>query len=159
MDALMTTLTQLSPSERIARLQALANDSEAAAKMAVELIDCVVDADEEIRNWASEALENLEAPLASDAAKIAKQISNPADDAAYWALKLLGRLGEEAKSQEAQIAAALKPERSLTVQQNAAWALGKIGFESSTTRGLLEKAAGSADARLAQLAKQALSGN
>lgn len=154
----MTTLTQLKPSERIARLQALANDPEAAAKVAVELIDCVVDADEEVRNWASEALENLETPLVSEAANIAKHVSNSADDAAFWALKLLGRLGEEVRSQEAQIAAALKPERSLVVQQNAAWALGKTGFESSSTRSLLEKAAESVDARLSQLAKQALAG-
>ena len=155
----MTTLNQLNASDRIARLQALANDPDAAAKLAVELIECVADSDEEVRNWASEALENLEAPLAADAPKIAKHIANAADDAAYWALKLLGRLGEEAQSQEANIAAALKPGRSMNVQQNAAWALGKIGSLASETRGLLEQAATSADARLAQLAKQALGGN
>lgn len=152
----MTTLAQLKPTERVARLQALANDADAAAKVAVELIGCVADSDEEVRNWASEALENLEAPLASDASAIAKQIGNPADDAAFWALKLLGRLGEDAKSQEANIAAVLKSNRAITVQQNAAWALGKIGSLSSESRSLLEKSASSADARLAQLSKQAL---
>ena len=155
----MTTLTQLEPGERIARLQELANDPEGAAALSVELLDCVADSDEEVRNWASEALENLEAPLAADAAKIAKCIASPENDVAFWALKLLGRLGEEAKSQEASLVAALKGDRAIQIQQNAAWALGKIGSLGSEARGMLEQAAKSSDSRLAHLASEALSGS
>lgn len=155
----MASLKQLEPSARIAQLQALANDPAAAAQAATDLIECVADDNEEVRNWATEALENLSEPAAADAAKIAKLVSSPADDSAFWALKLLGRLGEEALTQESLIAAALSESRALAVRQNAAWALGKIGKLSSDTCSKLKQAASAGDARLTQLANQALSNN
>lgn len=152
----MTTLTQLTTSERVARLQTIANDPDTAAKLAVELIQCVTDSDEEVRNWANEALENLESPPVSELANIAKFVASSDDDAAFWALKLLGRLGEQAQSQQVCIAAALKQERAVQVRQNAAWALGKLGSLSDDSRKRLQEAAKDADARLAHLAQQAL---
>lgn len=151
-----TTLRQLPTSDRIARLQLLANDPEAANQCVTDLLECLADSDEEVRNWASEAVENLDSPSPAYAAQISKYVTSPVDDVAFWALKLLGRMGEEALSQESIIAMALKPERAIVVRQNAAWALGKLGSLTAETQSGLQEAAASSDARLSELAKQAL---
>lgn len=152
----MTTIKQMAPADRIAQLQKLANDPDAAAELVTEIIESVVDANEEVRNWATEALENLESPRPQDAPKLAAMISNSEDDIAFWALKMLGRLGEAAKSQEKDIARALDSKRGKSVRQNAAWALGKLGGLAADSRAKLEEVLSESDARLVQLAKQAL---
>jgi hypothetical protein len=70
---------------------------------------------------------------------------------------MLGRLGEQARTEEERISKALDKGFPIAVRQNAAWALSKLGAISAATRGKLEAAALESDARLVQLSKQALS--
>lgn len=153
----MASLKGLSGDQLKQQLQRLSSDPEGASECAVELLGFLEDSDEEVRQWASECLENLDCPRSADASKFGKLVISENEDCAFWALKLLGRLGEQAKPEEERIAKALDKGFPITVRQNAAWALSKMGAISAATRGKLELTASESDARLVQLSKQALS--
>ena len=153
----MALLKGLSGDPLKKQLQKLSSDPEGAAEVAVELLELLADGDEEVRQWASECLENLECPRSADAKTFGKLATSETEDCAFWSLKMLGRLGEQARTEEERIAKALAKSHPIAVRQNAAWALSKLGTISAATRSQLEAAAMESDARLVQLSKQALS--
>lgn len=153
----MALLKGLSGDQLKQQLQKLSSDPEGASEVAVELLGLLLDGDEEVRQWTSECLENLECPRSADASAFGKLATCENEDCAFWSLKMLGRLGEEARTEEDRIAKALDRGFPIAVRQNAAWALSKLGTLSAATRGKLEAAVLESDARLVQLSKQALS--
>lgn len=142
--------------QRAAAAEGLCQRAGEARPAAVALVRACGDESEEVRQWVGEALENLGPPAASDAAELAGLIEADSGDVAYWAVSLLGRLGEEARVALPALARALETHASAAVRQRAAWALGKLGPAAAGALAPLKAAAASDDARLARLAKRAI---
>lgn len=136
--------------ERLARM------GESAREAAVPLVEATGDGAEEVRNWATAALEQLGPPEASATTDLARLLSSSNADRAYWAATLLGRLGRDASPAVQPLAEALSEHPVLEVRQRAAWALGKIGAPAAPAIEALEKASITTDARLARLAVRAI---
>ena len=133
-----------------------AQNLDAAREAAVELARAAGDDDEQVRQWASSALEDLGAPRAGDVPRLAELLAYERADAGYWAATLLGRLGADAAAAVLELAAALGPERALSIRERSAWALGRLGPAAAAARGALEQTAASDKRRLARLAREAL---
>lgn len=123
---------------------------------AVALVLASADPDEQVRQWAAAALEELGPPLARDLGSLGERLRDEHADVAFWSATLLGRLGSQAARAVPQLALALTEHDSPQVRQRAAWALGMIGPAAQAAEAALRAAAGSRDARLARLAAQAL---
>jgi HEAT repeat protein len=136
--------------ERLARLGA---DAQAAA---IPLVRASADEAEEVREWATAALEELGPPEAGDRDALAGLLEDDHADVGYWAATLLGRLGREAAAAVGPLAEALSVDRATSVRQRAAWALAKIGPPAHAATDALQKAAASDDPRLARLAQRAI---
>lgn len=127
-----------------------------AAPAAVPLVEACRDDDERVRESAVAALEELGPPPKDTLARLTVLVGDKNPLTAYWAVTLLGRCGEAATHAVEALAQAVGAGADLSVRQRAAWALGQIGPAASAARGVLEKAAGGADPRLARLASDAL---
>jgi HEAT repeat protein len=132
--------------------ESLARHPEASAA-AVSLVRSCGDSDEEVRQWAAAALEEMGAPSAGDVPAIAELAVATDADTAYWAATLLGRLGPPAVESVPVLVQVLESDAAPSVRQRAAWALGKIGSAAAVPA--LQQAADSADPRLARLAQRA----
>jgi HEAT repeat protein len=113
--------------------------------------------DEQTREPAVAALEDLGPPSSSDVATLASLLARPSLEVAYWAATLLGRAEAAAAPAVPALITALEKHPAMAVRQRAAWALGKIGRPATTARAALDAAASNSDARLASLARDALS--
>lgn len=153
--ALIACLQSEDAVQRANAAQQLALLGAEARPAATDLVRACGDQDDQVRQWASGALEEMGPPLAADAAALTELLNHDAADVAYWAATLLGRLGGEARAAVPALAAALQADRALIVRQRAAWALGEIGVAIGA-RAALEAAASAADPRLARLAREAL---
>ena len=142
--------------ERQKSAEALAGLGEAARGAAVPLIRACSDGEDGVREWATAALEGMGPPSVDDLPAMAKLVSERNDDVAYWAITLIGRLEEQASSAVPQLCAALDRSHAPSVQQRAAWALGKIGRDAAAAMDALQRAAGARDPRLARLAQSAV---
>jgi HEAT repeat protein len=129
---------------------------ESASAAAVSLARASGDPDEQVRQWATAALEEMGAPSVEDAPALAELLAGSNADTAYWAATLLGRLGERAADVVPALARAVDSDGEMAVRQRAAWALGKIGRPAATVAESLRHATAADDPRLARLAKQAL---
>ena len=127
-----------------------------AQPAAVALVLACGDEEEEVRQWATAALEQLGPPLASDVAQLETLIEARSPDVGYWAATLLGRLKGEAAAAVDTLARAVAGQCGIAVRQRAAWALGEIGPASATAIPSLRKAAGDADPRLSRLSQEAI---
>ena len=135
------------------QLSRLGPDAQAAA---IPLVRACADAAEELRQWATAALEELGPPAVSDLDALASLLDEEHADVGYWAATLLGRLGQEGAPAVGPLVEALSANPAIRVRQRAAWALGKIGPPSQAATGALREAAASADPRLARLAQRAI---
>jgi HEAT repeat protein len=129
---------------------------QAASAAAVSLARATGDQDEQVRQWATAALEEMGAPSVEDAPALAELLAGSSTDTAYWAATLLGRLGERAAGVVPDLARVVENDGETVVRQRAAWALGKIGRPAAAAEETLRHAADAGDPRLARLAKQAL---
>ena len=137
-------------------LESWTNDPESARENLCSLLLCLA-ADESMADLATEALENCGVPSESDQEFLVQAVSNPKGDVAYWACKLIGRLGLKANdSQAALCTAMLAEDKSFGVRQQAALALGLIGSLNEASRQALRMSAQSNDSRLSRLASQSL---
>ncbi len=146
------------------RLAALGSQAQPAA---VDLVLVTGEDDEQLREWAVAALENLGPPDPSDVARLSDLLrqccsrhdsNGPQLDwehIGYWAATLLGRLGCEAAGGVGALLIALNT-AAMPVRQRAAWALGRIGPAAKLATFSLRQAAAHQDRRLARLAQQAL---
>lgn len=83
--------------------------------------------DEDLCDWATEALENLGAPLPHDLDFLIGQLSDPSNDVSYWACTLIGRLNQPASKAATHLQALVElPSTPPKIQQRAIWALQKI---------------------------------
>ena len=139
---------------RLAAAESLAQSGEEAQGAAVALVKAC-GTDNEALEWVVAALEGLGPPAHCDLAELTTLTAASNADVAYWAITLLGRAGDEARSSADALARSLGS-TTASVQQRAAWALGQIGADSPVVRAALEKAAGASDARLASLSREAL---
>ena len=155
---LIANLTATDADTRAAAAESLGQMAADAAPAAIPLVEACRDDDERVREWTVAALEDLGSPPAEAVKPLTLLVSDKNPLAGYWAATLLGRCGEGAASAVDALAKAVDSAADPAVRQRAAWALGQIGPEASAARGVLEKAAGDADPRLARLASDALAG-
>ncbi|MCA9122502.1 MAG: HEAT repeat domain-containing protein [Planctomycetaceae bacterium] len=155
-EALIASLAASDIAARREAAESLARLGAGAAPAAIPLVKACGDADEEVRNWAVAALEELPAPTASDAAALEEMINVDRLDVAFWATTLLGRMETSAASTVPTLAVAVANHPESVVQQRAAWALGRIGKPAAAAIPQLEAATASKDPRLARLASAAL---
>ncbi len=126
-----------------------------ARDSAVALARASGDDDEEVREWAAGALEELGPPNPQDIPDLVGLLSEPAADTVYWAVTLLGRLQQQAADAAPELIDALPHKNEPAVRQRIVWALGQLGNPVAATT--LQKLASQAkDVRLARLANAAL---
>ncbi|MGD9723001.1 MAG: HEAT repeat domain-containing protein [Pirellulales bacterium] len=135
------------------QLSRMGGDAQPAA---VALVEACASGDDETRELVVAALEELGAPPAEDAPRLAALLTDARLDVAYWAATLLGRLRKQAASAVATLTKALADHPEMAVRQRAACALGEIGAGAAAARAALETAAADGDQRLATLAREAL---
>jgi HEAT repeat protein len=127
-----------------------------AGAATVSLVRACADSDEQVREWAVAALEELGAPSPEDVAALVNLVTAPCSDTAYWAATLLGRLGPPAAASVSQLTRVVESGADAAVRQRAVWALGRIGPAAAAAGPALKKAAAASDPRLARLAAAAL---
>ena len=154
--ALATALTAGYPTVRADAAETLCHLGEAAAPAAVPLVRACGDDDDRVREWAGAALEGLGSPPAHTTSDLAGLAAAEDPLAAYWAVTLLGRLGEGAAAAVPVLIGRLGEDVDPAVAQRAAWALGKIGPSAAAAVEPLRHAATSDDPRLARLAGEAI---
>lgn len=154
--ALVAALAAPSAPARAAAAEALCRAGEEARPAALALVKACGDADDQVREWAVAALEDLGPPPAGGIADLAPLVADRHPLVAYWATTLLGRSGQAAAAATAALAARLDSGGDSAVAERAAWALGKIGAAAASARPALERAAAASDPRLARLAQEAL---
>ena len=153
-------LAAAAAADRVAAAELLARAGDAAAPAAVPLVTACGDDDDQVREWAVAALEDLGAPPLQSLAALTGLVSSPHPLVAYWATTLVGRLGQDAASATTALVTALESAPDPAVRERAAWALGRIGPAAAAAHGPLERAATNAaargDQRLARLATEAV---
>ena len=149
-------LRSADPGARSSAAQRLARAGPEARGAAVPLVEAAADEDEEVREWAVAALEELGPPPAEDLDRLAALAEDPRRDVAYWAATLLGRLEHQAAPAVRALTSALVDHGEAPVRQRAAWALGQIGPAAAPALPALQQAADSRDPRLARLARRAI---
>lgn len=101
-------------------------DSGDAAAAAVPLVEACNDPDEQVRQWADGALENLGPPRLGDVAALTAILDRNEPNTAYWSATLLGRLGAQAASARPALLKAAAQGKHPNVAKRASWALKKL---------------------------------
>ena len=153
---LVQSLSAADSSERLAAAEALTRRGSEAVAAACALVRACGDEDDQVRDWAVAALEELPAPATDQIGELAELLSHPQIDVAYWAATLLGRMAAAAAPAVNGLTTALTSHRQAAVQQRAAWALGRIGPAAQPARSALQSAAASDDKALARFASAAI---
>ena len=135
--------------------EGLSRHSEAQAA-AVSLVRACSDPDEQVREWAVAALEELGEPSVGDVSALSGMLKDPSADSVYWAATLLGRLGLQGAAAVPQLTHLLDSQSEVASRQRAAWALGKIGRPAATAMDALRRATENDNPRLVRLAGQAM---
>lgn len=138
----------------LATLQQLAMEPEQSQSRMMSILGSLASDDEEVRAYASDCLEQIEAPDPEMLTQLASHCSERTPSVANWACKLLGRIGSAAC--QAPLIAALKEHESIGVRQQAALALTKITDLQPEAIEALKEAALSDDRRLQRIAQQGL---
>lgn len=155
-DSLIESLAAADPARRLEAAERLCRAGQAAAPATVPLVRACGDEDDQVREWSVAALEELGPPPRDALAHLVDLASDPHPLVGYWAITLLGRSGGDAAAATSALAGRLEAPGDPAVAQRAAWALGKIGPAAAAARPALERAAHSADPRLARLARESL---
>ena len=127
-----------------------------AVPAAVPLVKACGDADDQARDWAVAALEELGSPPPDAIGDLTALVGSGNALVAYWATTLLGRSGQAAAAATGALATVLDSGGDPAVAERAAWALGKVGPRAASARPALERAASASNPRLARLAQEAL---
>ena len=157
LSVLISELSSPVASSRSGAAEALMRLGDGARGAAVLLARCAGDDNEETREFAVAALEELGVPSVTDVAAFVELLRQDNADVAYWAATLLGRLGEQAVTAVPALCTALHEIRPLIVRERAAWALGRIGrIGGESAIAALRKAANHPQPRFSRLAQHAL---
>jgi HEAT repeat protein len=160
MNDIQQLIGQLQGDDAEARLSAaeqLAGLGEDARAAAVPLVTNLERQEGSLDDWLVAALEQLGPPDETDLASLVDLLGRDNQQVGYWASTLLGRLGERGAAAAPDLARTLDTSLHPAVQQRAAWALGKLRCRDSRVVESLRRAAAASDARLARLAREALS--
>ncbi|MEM8670292.1 MAG: HEAT repeat domain-containing protein [Planctomycetota bacterium] len=113
--------------------------------------------DDEIRMWASEALESsIQAEVAELLVLIQMLESTEDSEICYWSATILGRLGSDAASAAPVLEACVRKSMYLPARERATWALAQIGPAASIALPTLKDIAESSPPRLQRLAIEAI---
>lgn len=140
---------------RVDAAEHLCRAGTAAAPAVADLVRACGDGDDQVREWAGAALEELGPPPTDTLAHLVPLVEAAAPLSAYWAVTLLGRAGAAAAAALPVLTRRLAGPGDPAVRQRVAWALGKIGPDAPA-REALTQAAAEPDPRLARLAAEAL---
>jgi len=154
--ALTAALTADVPATRAEAAEALCRAGTDAVAAAVPLVKACSDADDQVREWAVAALEELGPPPAATISELTALAGGAHPLVAYWATTLLGRSGKAAAAATPTLAKSLESAGDPAVAERAAWALGKIGPAAAAAKPALERSAASSSPRLSRLAQEAL---
>lgn len=155
-DQLIAALSSADAGERRRAAEELARLGPTAKVAALDLARSCADADREVREWVTAALEEIGPPPVADLNDLVELLPASPPDVCYWAITLLGRLGSEGARAVPPLIATLEGNGDMVVRQRAAWALGKIGRPAAAGLPALRAAAASGQARLARLAEEAI---
>ena len=123
---LVTDLNNPNVATRLAAAEAIAQAADGAQEAASALIKTVADSDDQVRQWATSALEDLGPPRTEDLAELIALLNDKRGDVVYWAATLIGRLGQAAVSAQAALTAAAAKHPAENARKRAQWALEKI---------------------------------
>lgn len=124
-------IEQLSSDEaaiRATAAEALCHLGEGARCAAVELIGVCDDQCESVREWAAASLEGMGAPEAGQSQALLEIATAASDDRAFWAITLLGRLGQQCCGTAVAdcLRGLSKNHSSESVRRRAIWALERV---------------------------------
>lgn len=124
----------------------------------IALLRAAGDADEEVREGAVAALEEMGPPPSESVPELADLLHDANTGTAYWSATLLGRLGEAAAaSVPSLMAAAVEMSKDLAVRERCVIALGRIGPPASAALPLLRELLKNVNqSRLSRLARESL---
>ena len=111
------------------------------------VIQVEIEGEEEVREWAVAALEDLGAPPVANLHALASLLGDQNADVGYWTATLLGRLGADAAPAVPTLANALSTSSYSAVCQRVAWALGRIGPAAASALDALRQASAGDDPR------------
>jgi hypothetical protein len=138
-------------------LRSWANDEELARKHLKSIVAAIESDQEELASWATEALENMGPPLASDINWLGAVASNGSDDVVYWAATLLGRCEEAIDSvQDSLTSIVVSSKSTLSCRRRALAALSKVHTKNDATKQAIHSALNSGDSQLVSLANEIL---
>jgi flavin-binding protein dodecin len=136
-------------------LQLWANDQELARSQLKAIFAALESGQEEFVNWATEALENMGPPLATDMNWLGSIASSQSADAVYWAITLLGRSEESIDSvQDALAKAIVNSQSTVAIRRRAISALAKVHIKSKATELAIQSALKSDDSQLVSAARE-----
>ncbi|MGI9474740.1 MAG: HEAT repeat domain-containing protein [Rubripirellula sp.] len=145
-----------SPDEQIDVLRQLARQEDVCG-ITVPVVALAGSSDDEVRMWASEALESVVQPQTSEIPALIAQVEDPDDgEVCYWAATMLGRLGAESASAVDALGRCLADSMYLPARERAVWALAQIGSDAVSATDALASAVANGPARLSRLASDAL---
>ena len=138
---LIQSLSAESVDERRSAAERLAQAGPETRGAAVPLVRAGGDPDDEVREWASSALEEMGACDKEDASSLTSLLEDPNADVGYWAATLLGRLEADAAAAVPALARVVEHANANSVRQRAVWALGMIGPAAKSAENVLSAAA------------------
>ncbi|WP_237227145.1 HEAT repeat domain-containing protein [Rubinisphaera sp. JC750] len=151
-------LTSESVTDRRRAARLMASLDEQAAPACVQLLHAVSDADEQVRNWVCECLENLGPPRAEDRATICNLACTGEADTRFLSLKVLGRLNEQAKDVASDLVARATDEQEPIVLTQLLKTMSRIApADDETVNGCLKAHCAHADERVKSAAERLLS--
>jgi hypothetical protein len=153
---LIHQLESANAAEQATAAEALARMGQLAQPAATALIIALRTADPPTREWCTAALEDLGSPSAVHVSELTKLAEDKSFGAAYWAITLLGRAGISAAPAVHALTNVLRTASATSLQERAAWALGKLGPAAKPASVALREATTSSNPRLVRLAKEAL---
>ncbi len=113
--------------------------------------------DDEVRMWASEALESAVVAQPEEVADLVTLLRESGDgEVSYWSATLLGRLGRHSGDAVTALEHCLRTSMYLPARERAAWALSQIGSAAAPAMPALRIAAVDGPPRLKRLAIEAL---
>lgn len=125
---LKAELTHNDPRRRCDAVRQLAQGPRDQAGVTASVIHLVVDDNEEIRDWACEALESHVTPMPNEVSELIELLRNTNEgEIEYWTATMIGRLGVVASGATGALANCLLESRCLAARERAAWALSEIG--------------------------------
>jgi 2-oxo-4-hydroxy-4-carboxy--5-ureidoimidazoline (OHCU) decarboxylase len=140
---------------QIDELQHLQSHPEEIVGKIDQIFETLTDADEEVRAWAADCLQEVECLENELVGRIAGLCKHQNHVVVNWACRTLGKASSVGLCED-ELASVLRDHPSVAVKQSAAEALCELTAAKESTKAALQQAAASSDVRLQRLAKKVL---